>query len=373
MTRERADRALARHRGDRDRIAASLLDLANRPGYPLLEGTRLEGVTARKAEELSATVRELWRLFDAYGQVVEAAQTTDELAELAALLTDPSVKIIDEQARPTLLGPVERSFTLQQAVTRMTRLFDTATRLVEDAHAAWEKIEDQLGRAGQACVRAKRQEIDDPRLDDLARSLEQAKAQAAHDPLTSPPGLNQLVTALEQTADRLTEAARARREHHRRTEALRRSLTLLAEHTAKIQQLHPVVQEKIANPPSPRTPDHAGLTARLKTLPPLGAQKRWAELADELSKLETECATALAAAVQDQELLQGLLDRRNELRGRCAAYGAKARRLGLSEKPEIVRLNDEVRRLLWSSPCDLRQATVALAALARALSPKAAP
>ena len=49
------------------------------------------------------------------------------------------------------------------------------------------------------------------------------------------------------------------------------------------------------------------------------------------------------------------------------AYRAKAHRLGRSEQPEILRLDEELRAVLWARPCDLAAATRVLAEYQRLL------
>ena len=56
----------------------------------------------------------------------------------------------------------------------------------------------------------------------------------------------------------------------------------------------------------------------------------------------------------------GLVERRSELRGRFDAYRAKAARLGVVERPDVLAAGDRVRDLLWTRPCDLAAATVAV-------------
>ena len=56
----------------------------------------------------------------------------------------------------------------------------------------------------------------------------------------------------------------------------------------------------------------------------------------------------------------GLVDRRGELRGRFDAYRAKAARLGVVERPDVLAAGDRVHDLLWTRPCDLAAATVAV-------------
>ncbi|OLT24043.1 hypothetical protein BJF79_45530 [Actinomadura sp. CNU-125] len=63
-----------------------------------------------------------------------------------------------------------------------------------------------------------------------------------------------------------------------------------------------------------------------------------------------------------------MLERRDELRGRLDAYRVKAARLGLAEDDATAGLYEKARALLWTSPCDLREATVALSEFQRAVA-----
>jgi hypothetical protein len=63
--------------------------------------------------------------------------------------------------------------------------------------------------------------------------------------------------------------------------------------------------------------------------------------------------TALQRAREAEELAQGLLDRRTELRGRLRAYQAKATRLGLGEDPDLLSSSRIAAGLLSRQPCDL--------------------
>ncbi|MFC5063324.1 hypothetical protein ACFPBZ_13980, partial [Actinomycetospora atypica] len=82
-------------------------------------------------------------------------------------------------------------------------------------------------------------------------------------------------------------------------------------------------------------------------------------------------AAALAAAdrraAEDHEILAGLLDRRAELRGRLGALRAKASARGRSEDLALDELHTRAHDLLWTAPCDLAAATVAVRAYQRAL------
>jgi hypothetical protein len=69
---------------------------------------------------------------------------------------------------------------------------------------------------------------------------------------------------------------------------------------------------------------------------------------------------AIQAARDEEELAQGLLDRRSELKGRLTAYQAKAARLGLGEDRDLLACNRIASGLLSRQPCDLRAVTRAI-------------
>jgi len=82
-------------------------------------------------------------------------------------------------------------------------------------------------------------------------------------------------------------------------------------------------------------------------------------------------ADAVARAVLDAQALlanlTGLLDRRAELRGRLEAYRAKATGRGHAEDTELVALHRRAHDVLFTAPCDLRAATLAVTRYQRAV------
>ena len=79
-----------------------------------------------------------------------------------------------------------------------------------------------------------------------------------------------------------------------------------------------------------------------------------------LRELQRRIESALQRVRQDEELAQGLLDRRTELKGRLKAYEAKAARLGLAEDPDLLSSRRIASGLLSRQPCDLRAVTQAI-------------
>jgi hypothetical protein len=134
-----------------------------------------------------------------------------------------------------------------------------------------------------------------------------------------------------------------------------------------------VVLVKIASPRLPELPAQAQVLAqRLPGLAALRDQGRWPELSAAVGGLERAAEAALDQARTAHQAIAGLLERRDELRGRLDAYRAKAGRLGRAEDLALDGLYTQARELLFTAPCDLRRATVALAAYQRAItSPEA--
>jgi hypothetical protein len=80
-------------------------------------------------------------------------------------------------------------------------------------------------------------------------------------------------------------------------------------------------------------------------------------LADDLVAVERAAAQARDRAAELRQLAEGLLARRDELRGRLSAYRAKAAARGLAEHPDLTELHAQARALLYAAPCDLRAST----------------
>ncbi|RLK53753.1 hypothetical protein [Actinokineospora cianjurensis] len=100
--------------------------------------------------------------------------------------------------------------------------------------------------------------------------------------------------------------------------------------------------------------------AAVRALADAAAAGRWSTVAEGI-----DTAIALVEAASDAlsvafSRAEGLLARREELRGRLAVYLAMAVRVGLAEDPELASAHRDAHRLLWTAPCDLAEATVAV-------------
>ena len=86
----------------------------------------------------------------------------------------------------------------------------------------------------------------------------------------------------------------------------------------------------------------------------------WPARAAALQDLRVAVADTTGALRNAADAAVGLVERRSELRGRFDAYRAKAARLGVVERPDVLAAGERVHDLLWTRPCDLAAATVAV-------------
>jgi hypothetical protein len=394
MSREGVDHALAQRRDERDRISAALLDLENQQGYQLLEGAALSGPTRGRWEEAQAQVTALWQVFDAYARVLDEAEQLRRrstrpgqgvLAELTRLLGGESVELAKGEIpleQRTLLDPPAERLSLDAAVDRMKSAYDRAREAIAPVDDAWTALLPALGEAEDAwrAVHALSQALEedsDPALDRIGRELAEARGVICADPLSlvradgqaDTQRLEAIRAELAERRSGLEEADRLRGGHDERIQRIEAILGQVEETTAKARQARDVVLVKIVSPGLPDIHDPApALRERLAALGTLRGQGRWAALAARVDELETAAAAALDQARGTLHTIEGLLDRRAELRGRLEAYTAKAARLGHAEDAELVRLQEQAKSMLWAAPCDLRQATVVLAAYQHAVN-----
>ena len=396
MSRDEADRALAHLQDERERISTALLELEAHHGYQLLEGATLEGGTRRVQTEVRAGMATLWSLFDAYGRALGAAQELRErhsrpgqaqLAELTHLLAGPSAELPAEEVpleRRTLLSvPSGEKLTLRAAVDRMTPLYEEIAQSVAALDAVWSALLSRLAE-----VEAERRSAEElleslggtePELDRLRADLDTVAAVVRGDPMAlvrdghaDTTRLDEIRAGLAKVRRGLAEAERLRDGFADRVRGVAAVLETLRGTEADARRARDEVLAKIVSPALPDPPDaSAALADRLAAVarPPRGAG--WSDLAERVADLERAAATALDRARETTEVIRGLLDRHEELRGRLESYRVKAARLGHAEDAELTRIYEQARELLWTSPCDLRKATVTLSGYQQAINARA--
>jgi hypothetical protein len=90
--------------------------------------------------------------------------------------------------------------------------------------------------------------------------------------------------------------------------------------------------------------------------------------AEELAGLERSVRQALERAGELRGAAEGLIARRDELRGRLDAYRAKAARSGFAEEAGLTDRYQAAHDLLYTAPCRLAAATQAVHAYQQALN-----
>jgi hypothetical protein len=395
MSRDQVDRALERLTAERERITNGLVELEAHQGYRLLRDAPLTGATERRRDELNTRMTALWRLSEAHERVLGEARELRarhakpgqaQLAELTRLLTGASVELVGAEVpleRRTLLGPTGEWLSLGAVVARMTPLYEEAAGAIAAIDGVWTALLNALAgvedtaRAAEAMLTALGAR--DGGFDELTRRLAALRETVRTDPLSLAPGDRPDTSDIDQAGEELTalrhrleDAIRVRDDHDDRVREIEETIALVRAAEQETVRARDVVLAKIASPSLPDLPGSAAaLTDRLAALRTFRGEGRWLDLAARAADLERAAAAALEQARTATQLISGVLERRDELRGRLDAYRAKAGRLGHAEDERLTRLYEAARDLLWTSPCDLRQATVALARFQRAIGSSA--
>ena len=343
---------LAAHADAEARIAAALVELERHPGHLDArrghEHRRYRGAVGGRERPLAA----LWEDFAAYRSALDDARTRP--AERHRLLRGATVEVAGETL--TLDALATRMVTTLREVTRWSRPATTrtgpssprwcrsptgsarrwrrpaiSTRKAPTPHGSRARWPTSSGRSSTTRWRSPTspsRRCSRPLADALgpvtARCAELA---AARDGWTA--GIAELETALAAAAALHGEADRAGRR----------------------------AQELVADADPPVPDPLTALRARLAALPRIPGWPARATAVQDLRVAVAETTVELRTAA---DVAVGLVERRGELRGRFDAYRAKAARLGVVERPDVLAAGDRVHDLLWTRPCDLAAATVAV-------------
>ncbi|RFS85720.1 hypothetical protein D0T12_12045 [Actinomadura spongiicola] len=393
MSRDEADRALARLREERERIGAALLELEAHQGYQLLDGASLDGETRRVQSEVRAGVASLWALFDVYGRALDAAESLRarhakpgqaQLNELTWLIAGPSVELPAEEVplhRRTLLSvPSGERLTLRAVVERMTPMYEAAAQAIAALDAVWSALLSRLAEV-EAERRAAEELLEslggiEPELDRLRDDLETVAVVVRADPMAlardgraDTARLDEIRAGLAEVRRGLEEAERLRDGFADRIRGVAAVLERLRGTEAEARRVRDEALAKIAKPTLPELPEaSAALADRLAAVGRPVRGHGWNDVSTRIFDLEKTANQALERAREAVGVISGLLDRREELRGRLEGYRVKAARLGHAEDAELAGMYERARELLWTSPCDLRKATVTLSGYQQAIN-----
>lgn len=379
--RDDAQRRMAGLTAGRDRIAASMYTVDTHPAWDRLDGGQVTGASERARVALRSEVDRLWASFAALG---------DRLEEAGALLAQRRLGGVPADLLPLLTRPVvgldPAGMPVDAATAPATTItLDELARRAEQGCAAVLAQLSDVDKAATAVttgyVQASAEldavvrlatELGEPA---VAAPLEQAAADIERldlaDPLTAAPGgqlgptaqarLDRLRAGVAQARAGLSGVVAVRDSYPQRRSALTALIDQVGVAETAVAQAYTRVGEKIADPGfAPIAAAAPVLRARLRDLDALRDRGQWRRLAADMSTVEESAARSRDRAADQQRMADGLLARRDELRGRLDAYRAKAVAYGLAEDDRLTTLFGQAHQLLYTAPCDLRAATRAV-------------
>jgi hypothetical protein len=365
----------------RDRIAASMYTVDTHPLRERLDAGTYMGETDRFRRDLGGEVNRLWARFGTLRDILELATTLrgagrSAEAELASLLTGPAVGLdadglpVDPgSATPTasrmtladFAGETEsrcaqvlqRLGAFEKSQAGLTMAYGNAAAAVEEVAA----LATSLGEIGT--------------VDPLREAAAKIETLDLTDPLGAAPNgtvagaakqrLDRLTTACTKARDSLAAVVAARDGYPARREALATLIEDVEAAERAVGRAQSLAAEKIADPGLGPLPTAATvLRGRLKQLDDAATTKQWRKVAADLSTVDSSAREALTRAQQQRAAADGLIARRDELRGRIEAYRAKANASGLAENESLDPLFEQAHTLLFTAPCDLRASTRAV-------------
>lgn len=395
LTRDDVDQELARLEADAGRVSDVLVELTEYNAYKLLESAPLSGRTAERWQRVSGRIAALWDDFTAYQDVLNRAKEIrgrrvkprpEDLEAITRLVRGSSITLSSKAvalSERTLLGPssITESATLAETLARMNTEYQLAADFIAQAEQAWNRlfaaadpVAERLKRLGETA-----RQIGDRAVSTAVAGLIDSYAAVRRDVFADPIGLSapgsvfpgrlaEIDRQIGVVAEAASHQADLRADFARGTEHLRQLVARVDEVEAAQRTAAQSVREKILIGSLPAfTLQAPALRARLAALDALRDQGQWSRLTSEAEILADALDAALAAATKVEQLLSGLLERREELRGRLQAYRVRAARRGAAESQPLEAYYQTARELLWTRPCDLAAATRALSAYQKAV------
>jgi hypothetical protein len=363
LTTDEIDRELASREKEVASMSATLVELDNHAGLEHVRRYPPTGVTAQRWTVIEESLAQLWDDFGRMTSILESAQTLrarrskpddDDRAELTRLLRERPLEVSRERiplAQRQISGPGEavEYVGLADTAERMRSAYPAVIEFLDAVDGINSLIAERLGPSQQ-------------RLDEAGaagpKEMAELLAVSATDPLSlTERDVEKRITAIadsiERQSNELAALAALQANWHDAIAKTTSQLDGLQDAAQRAAQVRTRAQEVVVSGPLPVHADaEPDLRAELRsiTTPDPSA----------LLSLQARIETALRVARDDEELAQGLLDRRSELKGRLTVYEAKAARLGLGEDPDLLASSRIAAGLLSRRPCDLRAVTRAI-------------
>ena len=325
LTPTEIDRELASWTKQVADLSTTLIDFDNHPGLEHVRRYLPTGATAARWAVVETTLGQLW---DDLASVTSTLQSAQALRGRRSKLDD------DDRAELTRLlesgGLADARDRMGAACDGVTEFLDAVDAINAKVAAGIAPLLKRLDAAGAGTPKA---------IDDLLTV-------SATDPLSL------TVSDVDQRISAIVELVALQENWSDIVASTFVRLDELQDATKQAQQMH-VDAERVV----------------LSALP--AAADSEPELRAELESITAPDPVALRSLLQriestmqlirhHQELAQGLLDRRAELKGRLKAYEAKAARLGLAEDPDVLSSQRIASGLISRRPCDLRAVTRAV-------------
>jgi hypothetical protein len=363
LTTDEIDRELASRAKEVASMSTTMVELDNHAGLEHVRRYPPTGVTAQRWTEIEKSLSQLWDDLGRMTSILESAQTVrarrskpddDDRAELTRLLRQRPLEV-SRQLIP--LG--QRQISGPGEAVECVGLADTAKRM----HSAYPTVIEFLDAVdGINSLIAQRLAPVQQRLYEAGvagpKEMAELLAVSATDPLSlTERDVEKRITAIADSIERQSnELATLVALQANWPDAIAKTasqLDALRDATQRAAQVRTRAKEKVVSGPLPVHADaEPDLRAELRsiTTPDPAA----------LLSLQRRIEEALRVARDDEEVAQGLLDRRSELKGRLTVYEAKAARLGLGEDPDLLASSRIAAGLLSRRPCDLRAVTRAI-------------
>jgi len=363
LSTDEIDRELESRTQEVAAMSATLVELENHPGLEHVRVYPPTGLTAQRWTVIEQSLTQLWDDLGRMTSILESARAVrarasrpddDERSELTRLLRERTLEV-SRQPIPLAkrqisgLGEAVEYVGLADTAERMNAAYpgvvdfldsvDRVNSLVAEGLAPTRKRLDAAGVAGPQEI-AELLEISatDP-LSLATRDIEQR--------------IKEIADTVEKQSAELAELAAIQSNWSDSLATTADSLDELRDAGARATQTRAhAVQIVLAGPFPDRRDEEPSLRAELQSITSPDPKA--------VRSLRNRIKAALQAAREEEELAQGLLDRRSELKGRLTAYQAKAARLGLGEDRDLLACNRIASGLLSRQPCDLRAVTRAI-------------
>jgi hypothetical protein len=360
---ERIDRELATRTKEVAAMSATLIELESHPGLEHVRRYAPTGVTAQRWAVIEKTFAQLWEDLGRMTSILDSARTVrarrskpddDDRAELTRLLFGRPLEVSRQRiplGQRAITGPAEtvESVGLADVVDRMRADYPAVAEFFDSVDGVNSLVAERLGptqdRLDEAGV-AGPKEIGDlltvSATDPLSLTTQDVERR-----------INAIEDGIEHRAAELAELAALQGNWPDVLAATAVQLDALRDATQRAARIRARAEQSVVSGPLPA---HADAEPDLRAaLEAIAAPDPAA-----LRLLRQRIESALRFMAEDEELAQGLLDRRSELSGRLTAYQAKAARLGLGEDPDMLASGRIAAGLLARQPCDLRTVTRAI-------------